>query len=97
MAPKARNMIFALIVAILLPSLKRARDQAKALVCLTHEKQLGTAFEYYHYESKKYLPPFCFIISRCRRSISSGDTSSTWVAIVHLWPNGSISVPDRSP
>src|SRR5438552_1515597 len=53
--------IIALLIAILLPSLKRARDQAKALVCLTNEKQLGTAFEYYYMDSKKYVPPFCFI------------------------------------
>ena len=32
-----------------------------------------------------------------RRSISSGDTSSTCVATVHTWPNGSASVPLLSP
>jgi hypothetical protein len=32
-----------------------------------------------------------------RRCISSGGTSSTCVATVHVCPNGSCNVPDRSP
>jgi eukaryotic-like serine/threonine-protein kinase len=41
--------------------------------------------------------PGFFIIAANRRSISACGTSSMWVAMVHLWPNGSMSVPDRSP
>src|SRR5206468_2380752 len=36
-------------------------------------------------------------IAAMRRFISSGETSSLWVATVHWWPNGSRSVPERSP
>ena len=32
-----------------------------------------------------------------RCCISAGDTSSTWVAIDHMCPNGSVNVPERSP
>jgi len=32
-----------------------------------------------------------------RRLISSGETSSTWVATLHRCPNGSSNCPDRSP
>src|SRR5512135_1733838 len=32
-----------------------------------------------------------------RRFISSGATSSTWVAMVHMCPKGSYKVPLRSP
>ena len=37
------------------------------------------------------------IMAERRRFISSGETSSTWVASVHWWPNGSFTVPVRSP
>jgi len=36
-------------------------------------------------------------IDSMRRFISSGETSSTWVATCHTWPNGSSTVPMRSP
>jgi hypothetical protein len=42
-------------------------------------------------------PACCFIIAWARRCISSGLRSSLWVATFHTWPNGSRSVPDRSP
>ena len=38
-----------------------------------------------------------FAAAAARRSISSGETSSMWVATVHMWPKGSSSVPVRSP
>src|SRR6185312_10840872 len=38
-----------------------------------------------------------FFSAAMRRSISCGDTSSTCVAMVHLCPKGSITVPLRSP
>src|SRR5262249_52514207 len=36
-------------------------------------------------------------IACMRRCISSIDTSSMCVPTVHLWPKGSIRVPERSP
>src|SRR5262249_35001700 len=37
------------------------------------------------------------IAALARSAISSGGTSSTWVAIDHTCPNGSVTVPKRSP
>ena len=37
------------------------------------------------------------LICAARLSISAGGTSSTWVATVHEWPNGSVRFPARSP
>ena len=37
------------------------------------------------------------IMLAIRRPISSGETSSTWVAMVQTWPYGSSTVPLRSP
>ena len=36
-------------------------------------------------------------ISAMRRPISSGETSSTWLAMLHRCPNGSSNWPERSP
>ncbi len=39
--------IIALLMGILMPSLKKARDQAKNIVCQSHVKNLGVAFRMY--------------------------------------------------
>ena len=39
----------------------------------------------------------CFIHSSCRFFISSGERSSLRVAIVHVYPSGSVKAPQRSP
>ena len=48
--------IIALLISILLPSLKRAKDQAKATVCLTHQKTLYNGATLYGADNKNYLP-----------------------------------------
>lgn len=51
--------IIALLVAILLPSLKNARDQAKSLKCLAGMKQVGVAMSFYIADNKSnFIPPF---------------------------------------
>lgn len=47
--------IIALLVAILLPALNKARDQAKAAVCLVHVKQLSIAWHMYAYANEGRL------------------------------------------
>jgi prepilin-type N-terminal cleavage/methylation domain-containing protein/prepilin-type processing-associated H-X9-DG protein len=44
--------IIALLVAILLPSLKRAREQARAVSCLSNLRQMGFAFSMYNNDHK---------------------------------------------
>lgn len=54
--------IIALLIAILLPSLRAARDQAKGTVCLNHLKQLGYGCAFYTQDARgNYAPPFRFI------------------------------------
>ena len=48
--------IIALLISILLPSLKKARDQAKDAVCRSNLHQLGLANQYYATENKERLP-----------------------------------------
>jgi len=48
--------IIALLLSILLPALKKAKDQAKAVVCGNHLKQIGIAFNTYAEENDKWIP-----------------------------------------
>ncbi len=48
--------IIALIMAILLPSLARAREQSRAAVCLSNLKQQGIGFSGYSGDNKTVLP-----------------------------------------
>jgi prepilin-type N-terminal cleavage/methylation domain-containing protein/prepilin-type processing-associated H-X9-DG protein len=49
--------IIALLVAILLPSLARAREQARQAVCASNQRQMGIAF-YYYIDSNRDTFPF---------------------------------------
>ncbi|AQQ71759.1 PilD-dependent protein PddA [Limihaloglobus sulfuriphilus] len=48
--------IIALLMAILMPTLSRARQQAKAVVCGTNLKTLGTVWTFYAEDNNGYFP-----------------------------------------
>ena len=48
--------IIALLISILLPSLSKAREQAKSVQCLSNIRQLGNAFVMYLNENKNTFP-----------------------------------------
>ena len=48
--------IIALLIAILLPALRRAREAAVATACLSNLRQIGLAFHLYADENKGWLP-----------------------------------------
>jgi len=48
--------IIAVLAAILLPALKRAKDQARTSACLNNLKQLAVAFELYRSDYDDWLP-----------------------------------------
>jgi len=50
--------IIAVLVAILLPALQKARSAANAAVCLSNLKQMGTAWTMYTTENKGRLPHY---------------------------------------
>lgn len=49
--------IIALLLAILTPSLKKAKDSAKKLLCLSNERQVGLSLQAYLLEHDDRLPP----------------------------------------
>lgn len=50
--------VIALLLAILLPSLNKAKQQAQAVSCASQLRQIGTAFYAYASENQGYLTPF---------------------------------------
>src|SRR5438477_6280871 len=49
--------IIAVLIAILLPALNRAREQAYTTMCAAHMKQLHNAFLMYANDNKGWSPP----------------------------------------
>jgi prepilin-type N-terminal cleavage/methylation domain-containing protein len=50
--------IIALLAAILLPALRRARERALDAVCLSNLRQIGMGFVMYMSDNNDYLPPW---------------------------------------
>jgi prepilin-type N-terminal cleavage/methylation domain-containing protein/prepilin-type processing-associated H-X9-DG protein len=48
--------IIALLISVLLPSLARAREQARNTVCISHERQMGEAMTIFAAEYKNRIP-----------------------------------------
>lgn len=49
--------IIALLVALLLPTLKQARTTARTLVCASNQRQIGIGFVHYMSDNNSFLPP----------------------------------------
>ncbi len=85
--------IIALLIAILLPVLARAREQAITLKCLANLRTCGQAFEMYADEHKGYLPfpettygdrvLWFSVIDQYLNSIANNNRSSTSSAAVN--------------
>ena len=50
--------IIAILASMLLPALNKARDKAKAISCVSKQKQLGTSMLMYNDDSDGYMPPY---------------------------------------
>ena len=66
--------IIALLIALLLPALQSTREQARALSCLTRQKQIGILMSNYGSEQRDALPP----------AILSGDPA--WYKLIAGMP-----------
>lgn len=63
--------IIAILAALLLPALGKAREQAKAIKCTSNQKQIGTVFSYYADDNRGIWPVLYY----------NGDATATtnWV------------------
>ena len=58
--------IIAILAAMLLPALSKARDKARCISCISNQKQIGTILQMYINDSEKYLVRF-------------GNNQETWL------------------
>ena len=73
--------IIAILAAMLLPALSRARERARAAVCMSNLKQIANAFHMYTLDYDGYLPPERY------RAYSSGSSyrSYQWLLLKLPW------------
>ena len=68
--------IIAILAAMLLPALSKARDKAMEIACVNNTKQLNVAFSLYTNDSKNKYPRVCHVFNP---SGNGGSNSSGWV------------------
>ncbi|GMV97696.1 MAG: hypothetical protein AMXMBFR83_20510 [Phycisphaerae bacterium] len=65
--------IIALLVAILLPSLRRARDQAKVVACRANLHDFGISMQQYTDANRGYYPLVCYVGTRIYEDDPTSD------------------------
>src|SRR5437762_6607005 len=74
--------IIALLIAILLPALSKAREQSRTVKCLSNLRQLGLAEANYTSETKGYLLPADVFDPALASEPNGRVWSDTWVTIL---------------
>jgi len=74
--------IIALLIAILLPSLGRARAQAKTTACLSNVRGMGVVLNLYVADWQKFLP-------------FTGSTGDSWTQVLAKQSNGGLTTKTR--
>src|SRR5271168_2840609 len=86
--------IIALLVSILLPSLNRAREQAKQIKCLSNLRQIGLAFSMYASENKGRFPFAAVDFAPCNEDFIWWQTQVVAPGTTNMY-GISISYPGR--
>ena len=79
--------IIALLIALLLPTLDRARAEAQAIACASQQKQFGVAFRIYGDENEDALPQFA-------HNFPAGGGSSSWHIVTAEYIGENLSLKD---
>src|SRR5688500_1584439 len=76
--------IIAILAALLLPALARAKTKAQGIQCLNHLRQTGLAWIMYADDNGDQIPP---------NNLNAADYTRTWV---RGWLDYATSVPDNT-
>ncbi len=90
--------IIALLIALLLPALNRARSVARKTACLSNQRQLGIAYFMYANDSDGYVIPMTVPGASARQS-SGNITSHGWYPYMlddYLESPGAWNCPEQS-
>ena len=71
--------IIAILAAMLLPALAKARDKARAISCVSQLKQMGLAHAMYQDDNNGYVPPV-YMYSENKSKIICGRTSAASIS-----------------
>lgn len=77
--------IIAILAAMLLPALNKARERARAINCLSNQKQMGSAMQMYMTDSNDWVLPF-----RVKQLITGGklyaeySAGAQYLGVLHL-------------
>jgi prepilin-type N-terminal cleavage/methylation domain-containing protein len=74
--------IIGIVMAILLPALAHAREQAKRSACANHLRQVGTGFVMYIQDADDALPPFSFGMGYAGSLGYAGADGARWADLV---------------
>ncbi len=77
--------IIAILAALLLPALNKARDRAKSIACVNNLKQWGTAELSYTVDSDDYIAP---TNPNYSGSDSTSGVARVWITEIHPYLNG---------
>ena len=67
--------IIAILAAMLLPALNKARTSARSVSCINNLKQIGNVFSFYQIDFNGMLPPFSQCAANCPKS-QTGHTDT---------------------
>jgi len=84
--------IIALLIAVLLPALNKAREQAKTVACLSNMRQICQAEMNYINENQGFCTPACW--NGNTGGLGNGDQDETWVTI--LVASGLLNAPNST-
>ncbi len=90
--------IIAILAAILLPALNKARERARGANCASNLKQMGSAMVFYIGDNGGYIAPYCINAVHqacwdyCYGKNYMGGSVDTWG-----WPTGNNWKPFRCP
>lgn len=83
--------IIALLIAILLPALNRARAQANRVACASNLRQIGSAYQFYALDNKGAVPLGCFnnFASNDQKIWQNDRPGPLGLVALKYWPSNS--------